>query len=123
MFCSVSRIFQADVNDAGHHHGEHEQDAAEQLQTFVEGHGAGIAQKLPVRHEHLVLLGRDPHAGLDDRLAARDGDGDGAEHLYGLRFAALAGFAVIHDIGGHAVAEDAEEREGQVVADALARRN
>ena len=112
-------ILEPDVEHRGHHHGEHEEDAAEELQALVEGHVAVVQEKLAVRDEHLVLLGRDAGAGLDDRLAPFDRDGDGPEVGEHLLLEALGGLAVVEEVGRDAVAEEAEERERALAAHAL----
>ncbi len=64
---------------------------------------------MPVRDEHLILLGRHEIAGLDDGLAAGDADDDGLEGLGGGGVAGGGGDAVEDDVGAHAEKEEAED--------------
>jgi len=98
LFCSVSRSSRRNVDDASHDHGEHEQDAAEQLQTFVEGHGTGIAQISRCAMSISYCSGVTRMPGSMIRLAARDGDGDRSQP-FTASARALAGFASLYNIG------------------------
>eukprot|EP01035_Chromulina_nebulosa_P038552 gene38552-biopygen25629 len=112
-------VFDADVDEGGEDHREHEEDAAEEGEAFVELGVTVFEQVATVLLKHLVLFGGNAFAGLDDGLAARDADRDGFQAAGGGGEAGLRGGAVENDIGGEAEAEDAEDGLGGGARDAL----
>jgi len=114
-------VLDADVNDAGEDHGEHQEDAAGQEHVLLVRGGAVFVEVGTVGGEHLVLLGGDTGAGLDDGLAAVDADGDGGDGLGGFDFAEVSGFAAEDEVWREPGAEEAEEGQGEFAADVFGR--
>ena len=113
------RILEPDVKDGGHHHREHEEDAAEQLQAFVDGDVAVVEKEVAVGDQHLVLLRADARAGLDDRLAALDGNDRRPQVDDGLLLEALGGLAVENKVRCDPVVEEAKQCERGIAAHPL----
>src|SRR5690606_4964574 len=84
---------------------------------FVEGGAGRRGGGGPVGGGRLVLFLGDAGVGLDDGLIAFDVDDDGLELAGGLGLAGPGGVAIKSQVGGEAVAKEAEEG---VVAGAVA---
>jgi hypothetical protein len=112
-------VLQPDEDGAGHDRGEDQQHPVENLQRVVKLRIAMQQQILAVLVEHLDLLRGDPRARLDDGLAALHLHRHRLERLERVGLLLPGGGDVVVEVGGDAVAEKPEEREGEVAGRVL----